>query len=102
MTARLAAQLRSLSDVDVALFGPRVLGGGRGFTADLRIPDRVECLRSALVEILSVGLSPNVNDDVPCLDGVNTLGAAFASATSYLRLHTLRNMLHLSSAVARE
>ena len=63
VTARVAAQLRSLSDFDVAQYGPRSHGD---FIPDIMIADRLECLRSALVAILTIGLSSDIADDVPC------------------------------------
>ena len=57
VTARVAAQLRSLSDFDVAQYGPRSHGD---FIPDIMITDRLECLRSALVAILTIGLSSDI------------------------------------------
>ena len=98
MTARVAAQLRSLSDFDVAQYGPRSHGD---FIPDIMIADRLECLRSALVAILTIGLSADIADDVPCLQRVNTISESFTSAAASLRTHTLCNMGHLSSRGAR-
>ena len=91
MTARVAAQLRSLSDFDVAQYGPRSHGD---FIPDIMIADRLECLRSALVAILTIGLSSDIADDVPCLQRVNTISESFTSAAASLRTHTLCNMGH--------
>jgi len=98
VTARVAAQLRSLSDFDVAQYGPRSHGD---FIPDIMIADRLECLRSALVAILTIGLSSDIADDVPCLQRVNTISESFTSAAASLRTHTLCNMGHLSSRAAR-
>ena len=64
VTVRVAAQFRSLSDFDVAQYGPRSHGD---FISDIMIADHLECLRSALVAILTIGLTSEVADDVPCL-----------------------------------
>ena len=85
VTARVAAQLRSLNDFDVAQYGPRSHGD---FISDIMIADHLECLRSALVAILTIGLSSDIADDVPCLQRVNTTSESFTSAAASLRAHT--------------
>ena len=64
MTANVASQLRSFRSFDVGAYGPRVDGP---IGHSLMVPDRLDLLRLAVVAILSVGLSPGVADDLPCL-----------------------------------
>ena len=60
------------------------------------VADRLDLLRLAIVAILSVGLSPRVADDLPCLARVNALGDAFTVAATGLRAHTFSNYSMLS------
>ena len=96
--AREAAQLRSTSDFDVTQFGPRTDGSPEGC---LMVADRLQLVRSAFIEVLSVGQLPSVDADRPCLEWLAPLSAAFSSASADLRTHTLCNYASLSSAKAR-
>ena len=49
VTARVAAQLRPITDFDVSLFGPRTDGPPEGC---LMVADRLELMRSALIKVL--------------------------------------------------
>ena len=64
VTANVASQRRSFSSFDVGAYGPRVDGP---IGHSLMVADRLDVLRLAVVAILSVGLSPGVADDLPCL-----------------------------------
>ena len=55
VSANVASQLRSFSSFDVGAYGPRVDGP---IGHSLMVADRLKLLRLAVVEILSVGLSP--------------------------------------------
>ena len=61
--------------------------------------DRLQILRSAIVEVLSVVLSADTSDVLPCLDRVSALSASFTSSASDFCTHTICNMSHLSSPV---
>ena len=65
----------------------------------LVVADRLDLLRLAVVAILSLGLSPGVADDLPCLR-VNALGDAFRVVVMGLRAHTFNNYSMLSVAEA--
>ena len=93
VTASVASQLRSFSSFDVGAYGPRVDGP---IGHSLMVADRLDLLRLAVVAILSVGLSPGVADDLPCLARVNALGDAFTVAVMGLRAHTFSNYSMLS------
>ena len=73
MTANVASQRRTFSSFDDRAYGPRVDGS---IEHSLMVGDRLDLLRLAVVAILSVGLSPGVTDDLPCLARVNALGPA--------------------------
>ena len=93
VTAHVASHLRSFSSFDLGVYGPRVdrpIGPSRIFT------DRLDLLRLAVVAILSVGLSPGVTDDLPCLARVNALGNVFTVAVMGLRAHIFSNYSMLS------
>ena len=64
VTARVAAQLPSISDFDLTQFGPRTDGVPEGC---LMVADRLELVRSSLIGVLSVGLLPSVDVDRPFL-----------------------------------
>ena len=68
VTANVASQLRSFSFFDVGAYGPRVEGP---IMHSLMVADRLDLLRLAVVAIFSVGLSPGVADNLPCLVRVN-------------------------------
>ena len=93
VTANVASQLRSFSSFDVGAYGPRVDGP---IGHSLMVADRLDLLRLAVVAILSVGLSPGVADDLPCLARVNALGDTFTVAVMGLRAHTFSNYSMLS------
>ena len=92
VTANVASQLRSFSSFDVGA-GTRVDGP---IGHSLMVADRLDLSRLAVVAIISVGLSPGVADDVPCLARVNALGDAFRVAVMGLRAHTFSNYSMLS------
>ena len=93
VTANVASQLRSFSSLDVGAYGPRVDGP---IGHSLMVADRLDLLRLAVVAILSVGLSPGVADDLPCLTQVKALGDAFTVVVMGLRAHTFSNYSMLS------
>ena len=66
----------------------------------LMVDNRLDLLRLAVVSILSVGLSPGIAGDLPCLARVNALGDAFSVAVMSLRVHTFRNYSMLSIPAA--
>ena len=88
VTANVASQLRSFSSVDVGAYGPRVEGP---IGQSIMVADRLDLLRLAVVAILSVGFSPGVDDDLPRLARVNSLGDAFTVAIMGPRAHTFSN-----------
>ena len=89
VTANVASQLWSFNSFDVGAYGPRVSGP---IWHSLMVAERLDLLRLAVVAILSVGLSPGVADDLPCLARVN----AFTVAVMGLRAHTFSNYSMLS------
>eukprot|EP00904_Undaria_pinnatifida_P001064 jgi/Undpi1/10959/HiC_scaffold_30.g13260.m1 len=93
VTANVASQLRSFSSFDVKAYGPRVDGP---IGHSLMVADRLDLSRLAVVAIISVGLSPGVADDLPCLARVNALGDAFTVAVMGLRAHTFSNYSMMS------
>ena len=93
MTANVAPLLRSFSSFDVGARGPRVDGP---IGHSLMVADRLDLLRLAVVAFFSVGLSPGVADNLPCLAQVNALGDAFTVAVMGLRAHTFSNYCMLS------
>ena len=97
MTANVASQLRCFSSFDVGAYRPHVDGP---IGHSLMAADRLDLLRLAVVAILSVGLSPGVADDLPCLARVNALGDAFTVTVMGLRAHTFSNYRMLSVAEA--
>lgn len=74
MTAQVAAQLRSLSQIAVALFGLRTVVSTDGW---LMITGGLELVRSSIVGVLSGGLSPDAVVDRSCLDRLYILSTAF-------------------------
>ena len=60
------------------------------------VADLLRLLRLAVVAVRSVGLSPGVADDLPCLPRVNALGGVFTVAVMGLRAHTFSNYSMLS------
>lgn len=62
------------------------------------IADRLELVRSALVGVLSVGLSQTAEADPPCPERLAPLSATFTAASADVRTHTLCNYTSLSSA----
>ena len=65
------------------------------------VADRLELVRSALIGMLSVGLSPSVDVDRPCMERLTPISAAFTTSSADLRTRTLCNHANLSSAKAR-
>ena len=65
VTAKVDDQLHSLSKFDVGLYGLRVDGV---VEALLMVANRLDFLRLAVVDKLSVGLSPDISDDRLWLD----------------------------------
>ena len=98
VTTAVATQIRAISDFDVSAYGPRADGPIEDL---LMVSDRVDFLRQALVAVLSVGFSPGVAGDRPCLERVATIDAAFTSVSADLRRHTLSNIILLSGPKAR-
>ncbi|MEP5245426.1 MAG: hypothetical protein ABJ111_00040, partial [Alphaproteobacteria bacterium] len=98
VAARVAAQLRSLGDFDVTQFGPRTDEAPDGC---LMVADRLELVRSALIGVLSVLLSPSAAADRPYLERLAPLSSAVSSASADLRTQTLCNYASLSNAKAR-
>ena len=98
VTAAVATQLRAISDLDVSVYGPRAEG-----VVDhlLFVADRLDFLRQALVAVLTVGLSAEVDEDRSCLARIALIDAAFVSASADLRRHTLSNVILLSGSAAR-
>ena len=80
VTARVADQLRSRSGFDVAQLEPR---SDVPVGDSMMIADRLELLRSAIVAVLSVGLSSGVSDDSACLARVAALSASFTAVASH-------------------
>ena len=99
MTANVASQIRFFISFDVGAYGPRVDGP---IGHSLMVADHVDLLRLAFVAIFSVGVSPGVADDLPCLTRANAVGDAFTVAVMGLRAHTFcsYSMLSLPEAHA--
>ena len=98
VTAKVDDQLHSLSKFDVGLYGLRVDGV---VEALLMVANRLDFLRLAVVDKLSVGLSPDISDDRLWLDRVSVLSDAFAAIVYKLRSHTCCNYGMLANDGAR-
>ena len=94
VTANSASQLRSFSSFDVGAYWPRAGGPMRH---SLMVTDRLDLLRLAVVAIFSVGLSPGVADDLPCLARVDALGDAFTVTVVGLSARTFSNYYSMLS-----
>ena len=94
MIAKVDDQLCSLRKFHAGLYGPRVGGA-------VMVADRLDLCCVAVVAVLSVGLSPEVNDDRLGLDRVSVLSDAFAAVVYKLRSHTLCNYGMLANDRAR-
>ena len=88
VAANVTSQLQSLSSFNVGAYEPGVNGP---IGHSLMVADRLGLFRLAVIAILSVGLTPAVADDLPCLARVNAFGDAFTMAVVGLRVHTFSN-----------
>ena len=91
-------QLRSLSGFDVAQFGPR---SDVPVGDSILIADRLELLRSAILTVLSAGLSSDVVDDSAGLARVAALCASFTAVVAQRRTYIFNNYTNLSTPAAR-
>ena len=99
VTARVVAQLRSISDFDVTQSVPVRTGSPRVVSWSPTASS--SCVRRSPGCLLSVRLLPSLDADRPCLERLAPLSAAFSTASAHLRTHTLCNYASLSSAKAR-
>ncbi|MEO9963863.1 MAG: hypothetical protein ABJF07_26550, partial [Nisaea sp.] len=81
VTARGAAQLRSVSDYGVAQFKPPTDGSSEEW---ITITDGLEIVWLAFIGVLSVRLSPAADTHCPCLERLTPLSVAFTAASAGL------------------